>query len=149
MANISNNEDIMDSRDICERITELESEVTSVTMAASNLSDEQWDDLSENQRAQHIHTMAEAGNDDAVEYTTLKKIVEEIDNYGGDNAEDGVTLIRDTYFKDYAQELAEDICEMGKATDWPFRCIDWQQAARELKMDYTSLEFDGITYYYR
>ena len=28
-------------------------------------------------------------------------------------------------------------------------CIDWAQAARELRMDYTSVDFDGVTYWIR
>ena len=32
---------------------------------------------------------------------------------------------------------------------WPYRCIDWQQVADELRQDYTSVSFDGITYWVR
>jgi hypothetical protein len=28
-------------------------------------------------------------------------------------------------------------------------CIDWERAARELKMDYTSVRVNGTTYYFR
>ena len=27
--------------------------------------------------------------------------------------------------------------------------IDWDQAARELRMDYASVEYDGVTHWYR
>lgn len=50
-----------------------------------------------------------------------------------------------------AQELSD--------AKWPFTCIDWEQAAKELSHDYTSIELrpldengeecDAITYYYR
>jgi hypothetical protein len=61
----------------------------------------------------------------------------------------GAALIRDSYFRDYAQELAED-CGMLKDCDtWPARCIDWDQAARELQMDYFPVDFDGVTYWIR
>jgi hypothetical protein len=29
------------------------------------------------------------------------------------------------------------------------RCIDWNEAASELQMDYTAVEFDGVTYWVR
>lgn len=35
------------------------------------------------------------------------------------------------------------------ATEWPLRHIDWDAAAEELKQDYTSVEFDGVTYWIR
>ena len=57
--------------------------------------------------------------------------------------------IRDSYFQTYAQELADECCEMPKDIKWPYTCIDWEKAARELQMDYTSVEFDGITYWVR
>ena len=32
------------------------------------------------------------------------------------------------------------------SSQWPYTCIDWDQAARELKMGYTELEYDGVAY---
>lgn len=61
----------------------------------------------------------------------------------------GVTLVRDSYFKSYAQELAEDLELIDKSCQWPCYCIDWERAARELQMDYTSIDFDGVTYWGR
>jgi len=66
-----------------------------------------------------------------------------------DNWEHGLTLIRDSYFKEYAQELAEDIGAMPKEYSWPTSCIDWDQAADELRMDYTPLTFGNVTYWAR
>lgn len=61
----------------------------------------------------------------------------------------GEGLIRDSYFKDYAQQLAEDCGLLENTNTWPGRCIDWEQAAEELKMDYFSVDFDGETYWIR
>lgn len=61
----------------------------------------------------------------------------------------GETLIRDTYFEDYARELAEDIGAVDPNAGWPAYCIDWERAARELRMDYTAVDFDGVTYWVR
>lgn len=46
-------------------------------------------------------------------------------------------------------QLAEDVGAIPDNLKWPCTCIDWDQAARELKYDYTSADFDGVTYYYR
>ena len=31
---------------------------------------------------------------------------------------------------------------------WSY-CIDWDRAAEDLKMDYSAIDFDGVTYYVR
>lgn len=61
----------------------------------------------------------------------------------------GVQLIREDCFEEYAQELAEDLGLISRDMDWPSYCIDWERAARDLQMDYTSVEFDGFTWLYR
>jgi hypothetical protein len=68
---------------------------------------------------------------------------------GSSEWRDGVALIRDTYFRDYAMELADDLGMLPKNYTWPTSCIDWDQAARELQMDYSSCDFYGVTYWYR
>ncbi len=61
----------------------------------------------------------------------------------------GVTLIEDSYFTEYAQQLADDIGAIPSDNAWPMTCIDWAQAARELQMDYTAAEIDGRIYWIR
>jgi antirestriction protein len=61
----------------------------------------------------------------------------------------GIQFIRESYFETFAQELAEDIGAMQDCNSWPATCIDWERAARELQMDYSSAELDGDTYLYR
>ncbi|KKK55784.1 hypothetical protein LCGC14_3071100, partial [marine sediment metagenome] len=45
--------------------------------------------------------------------------------------------------------LAEDIGAIAKDTSWPATSIDWEAAANELLIDYSSVDFDGVTYYFR
>ena len=61
----------------------------------------------------------------------------------------GETMIHDGYFQDYAEQLADDIGAINSEATWPNNCIDWKRAARELKMDYTSIDFDGAVYWVR
>jgi len=63
--------------------------------------------------------------------------------------EHGETLISDSYFTEYAQELAEDIGAVSSDASWPNGYIDWERAARDLRMDYTSAELAGVTYWGR
>jgi hypothetical protein len=61
----------------------------------------------------------------------------------------GETLINDSYFESYAQELAEDTGAIDSNATWPLNHINWEAAAEDLKSDYTPIEYDGETYWYR
>lgn len=60
---------------------------------------------------------------------------------------DGAILISDSYFEDYAKELAEDIGAIDPYADLPLSHIDWGSAAEELRKDYTSIDFCGQTFW--
>ena len=125
MANaIDNSLDVIDSRDVIARIEELESE-----LCPSDESD---------------------GTDNAEreELATLVALADEASGYAAD-WQYGETLIRDSYFEEYAQELAEDVGAIDSNATWPNNCIDWERATRELQMDYTAVDFDGVTYWIR
>lgn len=83
------------------------------------------------------------------ELAALKALAEQCENGGVEDWQYGATLIRDSYFVTYAQEYAEDVVEGMSDARWPFTHIDWEAAADELKMDYTSVDFDGVTYWVR
>lgn len=120
---ITNQDDLIDLRDVLTRVEELQRMLTGLT-----------DELVD-------------------EYDALTAILAACKGCGGDEQYEGdwypVTLVRDSYFEAYAQQLAEDIGAVGEEVHWPYTCIDWEWAARELRMDYTSVEFDGVTYWCR
>jgi hypothetical protein len=97
------------------------------------------------------------GLPNAEERYQLSCILSDLKGCGGDEQWRGdwypLTLIRDHYFTEYAQELAEEIGAVDADAKWPNNCIDWDQAARELQMDYSSVEIahDGrwVSYFYR
>lgn len=122
-----NSYDIIDSRDVIEAIEALESE----------LEDEPG----------HLLTSDEA-DELRAELDALKSLADEASGYAAD-WEYGETLIRDSYFETYAQELADDIGAVDANAPWPMSCIDWEQAARELQQDYTCVSFDGVDYWIR
>jgi len=66
----------------------------------------------------------------------------------GSDWEDGVALIRDSYFERHAQEYASDVGYSRDIASWPFCHIDWEAAATSLQQDYSSADFDGETYWY-
>lgn len=83
----------------------------------------------------------------------LVDLLEEVKGYGGDHQWRGdwypVTLIHDAHFEDYAREMAEDIGAVQADAEWPAYCIDWERAANDLRIDYSSVDFNGETYWYR
>jgi hypothetical protein len=149
----SNSDNVIDSRDIIARIEELQDERSSLQEDVEEASDrvkdlEDGDDSTEADEhlAQTEASLQEWDEENGEELKTLLALQDEC-NWGDWSY--GTTLIRDSYFQDYAQEFAEDIGAINSAAGWPNNCIDWEQATRELQMDYTSVEFDGVTYWLR
>lgn len=127
---ITNSDDVIDVRDVIARVEELES--------IEGIEDD-------------INGLAES--DEATELVMLRELLGELEGNGGDEEWRGswypVTLIRESYTEDYAREMAEDCGMINKDATWPNNYIDWERATEEFLTDYTSTEFDGVTYYYR
>lgn len=58
------------------------------------------------------------------------------------------STMRESYFTEYAQELCEDIGDVPKNLH-SYIAIDWEQTAENIKVDYTEVDFDGVTYLIR
>lgn len=87
------------------------------------------------------------------ELAMLEGILSELACYGRDEEFDGdwypLELVADSYFQEYAQNLAEDCDMVDTNARWPMNCIDWEQAARELQMDYSYILIHDSAYWYR
>jgi hypothetical protein len=138
---ICNTDDVIDSRDVIARIEELEGERDSFEIDAEILDEP---DTIGNVEVE----WAIQNEDDAKELKVLIELAEEAEGYASDWRY-GETLIRDSYFEDYARQLAEDIGAIKENASWPNNYIDWEAASEALKLDYTSVEFDGVTYWVR
>lgn len=96
---------------------------------------------------------AMAQDDLFAELAALETLLSNLKGYGGGEQWRGdwypITLIRDDYFEDYARELAEDIGANDRNAPWPCQYIDWEAAADQLKGDYSMVEFEGDSYWYR
>ena len=90
--------------------------------------------------------------EETAELEALESLLSDIKGYSGYEQWNGDwypgTLIRYSYFTDYAREVAEESGSVLDNAKWPNNCIDWGQAARELQQDYSQVEFDGVTYWY-
>lgn len=135
----SNSDDVIDPGDVIEAIEELsEGEHIDIAVLAAE---------------------ALAGSKDADYLLSLVRLATEAADC--EDWQYGATLIRDSYFTEYAQELADDLGsfrvrhaydrrqDRDLSSEWPFTCIDWEHAARELQSDYTAVDFGGVTYWVR
>lgn len=146
---INNNQDIIDSRDVIARLKELESQREDAAETASDV-DFEGEKWSPEGLPNVIVASDDWSEDEENEYQALKRLCDEAEGYAPD-WHHGETLIRDSYFEQYAEQLAEDIGAIDPKLSncWPYTCIDWERAARELQQDYTSIEFGDVTYWVR
>lgn len=176
MREITNSDDVIDSRDVIARIEELEAEREALAEAMAEatealgeaetaLADIQasLDELAEcsdeedtakdalEEAREALDTATEAlqdwDDDNGAELAALKALAEKGEGWA--DWPHGETLIRDSYFEDYARELADDCGMIPDGPGWPCNCIDWEKAARELQYDYSTVDFDGVTYWIR
>lgn len=115
--------DMIDSRDVIERIAEL-----------TDLREEDGDE----------EVISKDEREELGQLLSLKEDASDSPDW-----EYGETLIRDGYFLNYAMQLAEDIGAVPSSIPWPMSHIDWNAAAEALKQDYFYVNFDGDTYWIR
>lgn len=149
---------IIDSRDIIARIEELQDERETLKDELEEATDcvksHHNDELDENgtytehdEYRRCKQELLDWDEENKVELDELLALVEQAEGYG--DWSHGETLILESYFEDYAKELAEDIGSINKDATWPNNHIDWEAAADELKQDYTEVDFGGETYLMR
>lgn len=86
------------------------------------------------------------------ELMQLKLTLEELKGNGGDEEWRGdwypITLVSDSYFIAYTQELLEDCGYIPK--DFPsWIAVDWEKTAEAVQTDYTYVSVDGWVFWYR
>ena len=105
-----------------------------------------FDSRDAEERIKELETLDDRDEEDQEELNMLLELREEVDS---GEWEYGIGFIADSYFTEYARQLAEDIGAISDDAQWPATCIDWEEAAEQLKQDYTSIEYNGETYWYR
>jgi hypothetical protein len=150
--------DIIDIRELIKRFEELETDLQSAHEEGQFMSDfSDWiDNCRDNSNPVYSAFGDERGKEvqeGIEEFYKLREILNSLASYSGNEQWRGdwypLMLIRDSHFEDYAQELAEDIGSIQKNPQWPYTCIDWAQAAKELQQYYSSIDIEGETYHYR
>lgn len=142
----------LDVRDIIERVEELRSTRDDFVCECEENATENGYEPDHDEIDEKWATSGETEGD-AKELETLEEFLNCLKGYGGDEQWEGdwypVTLILNSYFEEYAQDLAEETGAIDKDVRWPGNHIDWEAAANELQQDYSSEDLDGNTYWYR
>lgn len=137
---IDNTESVLDSRNIIERIEEIEQ------AREAYIEENAGEDASADVRASQGDAWALFFPEDVAELAILSKLVGEAES--ADDWHHGVTLIRDDYFTEYVREMLEDCGEIPR--DLPhYVAVDWHKTADNVRVDYFDVDFDGVTYWVR
>lgn len=140
MPTITNSDNTIDSRDIIERISELQGELESLQ---ENVDDAEGED----DVATAKEDLSDWQEENQEELDNLKSLAEDAEDYCED-WEFGATLINESYFINYCQELVSDIGDMPREIP-SYIVIDWEATAENLMVDYTAVDFGDTTYYVR
>ena len=144
---ISNSDDVIDSRDIIERIEELEDKEQAIADAKADLENADGEDDRESAEDALEDAELDFDDDERNELKVLRELRDEAEGYSGDWRH-GAALIRESYFTEYCEQLCRDIGDLPD--DIPsYLEIDWEKTAENIRQDYTAVEFDGVTYLIR
>lgn len=152
---IDNNTDILDSREIQERLDYLTDEIQSA-LESSGRDETDFSTLAEDHTPEDLERIIDRLiNRELLESSVWDEwsIIRETFDGVKDCSEwkFGMTFLRESYVD---EDWAENECKgMGLIpNDLPFFIesnIDWDGVKDDLLQDYTSLDFDGVKYYYR
>ena len=144
-------ENIIDTRDIQDRIDEINDDIDTLENEISDLSEE-VDELDEdNEDDKHeidlklddIEDKKGQIEDLQEELSMLLDVQSEVPEF-----RHGETLIHEDYWVEYVQALCEDCGYISK--DFPCWIeIDWEATAKNVATDYSTIELDGNTFYFR
>lgn len=148
---IDNTANILDSRDIIKRIDELECYEAEESEARDDLAELLNDPGATGPAIEEARERVTDAEDawDADDREELKLLRAFADEMSCADWHHGETLIHDSYFRDYAEQMAIDIGAISGNESWPLSFIDWDAAVEALKQDYISAELDGETYWAR
>lgn len=113
----------IDSRELIDELNELEDALE--CHLEDGFPEDEFDDLDRLEMLREVNSDGESATD---EWT------------------DGATLILEDDFEDYAREFFEDCYNIP---DFIINYIDWESVASDMQMDYTTIEYNGDTYYVR
>ena len=133
----------LDTRDLNDRKIELEGYRDALDTARALLAEAETEQ--EKEQAQESVELAEIdfGEAEAEELAELEELESEISEW-----RHGETLILDSDFVEYVEDMLKDCGDLPKDIPW-YIAIDWQKTADNIAMDYSIVTYQGQDYYVR
>lgn len=137
----------LDTRDLQEQIDNLESEIEDLS---ENLEELDKDLASCGTK----HELCTTQNEIESAKETLQDLLDELQPLLDLKAEgipewdDGATLIPADKWEEYVEDLVKDCGYIPNDASW-WIVIDWAATADNVAVDYSTVDYDGDTYYYR
>lgn len=133
----------LDTRDLNDRKIELEGYRDALDTARALLAEAETEQ--EKEQAQESVELAEIdfGEAEAEELAELETLEDEISEW-----RHGETLILDSDFVEYVEDMLKDCGDLPKDIPW-YIAIDWQKTADNIAMDYSIVTYQGQDYYVR
>ena len=102
-------------------------------------------------RIDELEALDAPTEEESAELTDLAAFLHEAMQYNSD-ADEGETIIAESYFVDYIKEIIDDCYDLPKeltSGEWPYRhiTINYEAAAEDAKADYAELTFRGRNFY--
>lgn len=134
---------IHDSRDLQERLDELQAKADLIEEIQEELA-EAGDNVDTNEIIERLDdAKADFDEDEQTELKELKELSDEVPEW-----EFGATLICVDDWVDYVKEMLEDCGDIPKNLP-SYIEIDWEKTADNIEADYSTIDYQGDTYYYR
>ena len=138
---IDNTQDVLDSRDVIERLEELQGERQDLLDIFNDCEE------GSEERQDADQALKDWDEDNGEELASLRQLNEE----GEQVAEDwihGATLVRESYWVEFVEEDLKELGYLPK--DLPHWIeIDWERTAENVRQDYSTVDFGGVDYYVR
>lgn len=142
---------ILDTRNLAERREALKQEILDSFLENFPHYEEMTESFEDIRfEEEEIESWKEDFEDELETIEEINKVEEKVDNYSEDSFEFGTTLIAKSDFTEFCQEDLEDCGLLPK--DLPYfieNNIDWDGVADNLMVDYTEVEYLGVTYLFR
>jgi len=143
---------ILDTRDLNTRLEELEDELEGLEEALADAQEELEALDEDDDRTEAFEAVADALDalqtfltDDGLqdELKELRELRDEIPEW-----QHGEALVPVDDWEEYVQELLEDCGTLPKDLPW-YVVIDWTATAENIAQDYSTIDYQGETYYFR